>query len=565
MNRSKIKETFAGGIMLKSPTVGRSALDDPLLWTIFGGILLAAVLFVPPRCSQADEQPAVPRSGQQNHQPQQDSRPQPRITVSQKTTRILEPLDKNGFVDYRAALNRMDSKDMTPENNAAVLFVRALGPGNLKPERCAEFCKLLQIELLPVRGGYLTSFKEFAQTKLKRPPTKKELADFDRAQQEPWSARDIPLVADWLKANEQPLELVVEGTRRSKSYHPLVESEERGLIGVVLPVIQTSREAARGLAARAMLRLGDGKIDEAEQDLLACHRLARLIARAPFVISNLVGIALDVGAFNGDARLIEYGHLTAERALAYQRELGKLAPFPAMADVVDKYERFMILDTMSILAREGSNAVKPVEVPGLFQRNEIEDAVSHRLAIDWDDVLAFVNEQIDRVIAAARLPNVPERNEAFFQLAQERRHMLAELRQESFSDYWATALPERSSRRMGKLLYVLLIPNVQNACALESRGHSREALEQVGFALAAYHAEHSAYPDSLIELVPKYISQLPNDPTAKGPLRYGRHGDGFLLYSVGPNGVDDEGRTLDSLPPADDVVLRIPHQSRKTP
>ena len=72
-----------------------------------------------------------------------------------------------------------------------------------------------------------------------------------------------------------------------------------------------------------------------------------------------------------------------------------------MADVVDKYERFMILDTMSILAREGSNAVKPVEVPGLFQRNEIEDAVSHRLAIDWDDVLAFVNEQIDRVIAAA--------------------------------------------------------------------------------------------------------------------------------------------------------------------
>ena len=297
-----------------------------MLWTIFGGILLAAVLFVPPRCSQADEQPAVPRSGQQNHQPQQDSRPQPRITVSQKTTRIFEPLDKNGFVDYRAALNRMDSKDMTPENNAAVLFVRRLGPGNLKPERCMNSANCCRLNCYPcvavISPRSRNSPRRSSRT---AQPTKKELADFDRAQQEPWSARDIPLVADWLKANEQPLELVVEGTRRSKSYHPLVESR-RGLIGVVLPVIQTSREAARGLTARAMLRLGDGKIDEAEQDLLACHRLARLIARAPFVISNLVGIRADI-ALNGNARLIEYGHLTAKRTLAYQRELGKLRRF----------------------------------------------------------------------------------------------------------------------------------------------------------------------------------------------------------------------------------------------
>ena len=36
------------------------------------------------------------------------------------------------------------------------------------------------------------------------------------------------------------------------------------------------REAARALTARAMLRVDEGKVDEAWDDLLACHRLARL-------------------------------------------------------------------------------------------------------------------------------------------------------------------------------------------------------------------------------------------------------------------------------------------------
>src|SRR6202034_2169284 len=97
----------------------------------------------------------------------------------------------------------------------------------------------------------------------------------------------------------------------------------------------------------------------------------------------------------------------------------------------------------------------------------------------------------------------------------------------------------------------------QAAFEAENRAQTREVLEQVGFALAAYRADHQGYPDSLNALAPKYIDRLPNDPMSEQPLHYCREGAGCLLYSVGTNGVDDGGQSYDSTPPGDDLALRL--------
>jgi hypothetical protein len=41
----------------------------------------------------------------------------PKFTISKETTFITEPLDKDGYPDYAAALNARLSKGVTPENN----------------------------------------------------------------------------------------------------------------------------------------------------------------------------------------------------------------------------------------------------------------------------------------------------------------------------------------------------------------------------------------------------------------------------------------------------------------
>ncbi|HPF37780.1 MAG TPA: hypothetical protein PK093_03980 [Phycisphaerae bacterium] len=64
------------------------------------------------------------------------------------------------------------------------------------------------------------------------------------------------------------------------------------------------------------------------------------------------------------------------------------------------------------------------------------------------------------------------------------------------------------------------------------------------FALSAYKFETGRLPDSLDDLVAgKYLAEIPRDPDSGGPLRYRLTSDGedYLLYGVGPNGVDDGG------------------------
>jgi len=74
-------------------------------------------------------------------------------------------------------------------------------------------------------------------------------------------------------------------------------------------------------------------------------------------------------------------------------------------------------------------------------------------------------------------------------------------------------------------------------------------------ALAQFHQDKGRWPESLNELVPKYVSKVPVDPLDPNalPLKYHRSDSSCVLYSVGPNRVDDGG----AAPSADDLQ-RLP-------
>lgn len=64
---------------------------------------------------------------------------------------------------------------------------------------------------------------------------------------------------------------------------------------------------------------------------------------------------------------------------------------------------------------------------------------------------------------------------------------------------------------------------------------------QVGLALGRYALAHTGLPDSLEALVPDFLDRVPLDPFDDQPLRYRRVGEGFVVYAVGENMVDDGG------------------------
>jgi hypothetical protein len=68
---------------------------------------------------------------------------------------------------------------------------------------------------------------------------------------------------------------------------------------------------------------------------------------------------------------------------------------------------------------------------------------------------------------------------------------------------------------------------------------------QIACALERYRLAHGEYPETLEVLAPQFIERLPHDIINGQPLKYRRmEGRGFLLYSVGWNGIDDGGRAV---------------------
>jgi hypothetical protein len=74
----------------------------------------------------------------------------------------------------------------------------------------------------------------------------------------------------------------------------------------------------------------------------------------------------------------------------------------------------------------------------------------------------------------------------------------------------------------------------------------RRQILETSLALQIYYHEHGNYPDSLEQLVGDLLESAPVDPFGVGEsIRFRREAadsDGVTLWSIGPDGVDDEAR-----------------------
>ncbi len=97
---------------------------------------------------------------------------------------------------------------------------------------------------------------------------------------------------------------------------------------------------------------------------------------------------------------------------------------------------------------------------------------------------------------------------------------------------------------IGRVLVSLLVPALDNAMN-RSFGH-RATLRgtRIVLALRAYEAAEGRVPESLLDLVPKYLESVPEDSFSRTgePFRFGRTNDAWVVYSVGPDGKDDGGK-----------------------
>ena len=115
---------------------------------------------------------------------------------------------------------------------------------------------------------------------------------------------------------------------------------------------------------------------------------------------------------------------------------------------------------------------------------------------------------------------------------------------------------------MGDILLTIMLPGLVGASSVDVRATQTNDNLQLALALAAYHADQGNYPEQLIALKPRYLKDVPRDRFNGKAISYQRTPAGYRLYSIGPNGQDEQGRSYDDERPGDDLRVQMPRQAK---
>lgn len=510
--------------------------------------------------------------GQDVAQVPADIKPQTLIKVSKETTYYTEPLTPDGYVDYIEALNRDYSQGVTVENNLEVVLRELLGSKSIDESIRAEYFRRLGVELPSTEDGSFTELMSFAEGQGVSDEGRRELLDRYASRIEaPWVEADDRIIAGWIKANNAALDRLNEESKRPRFYVPYLASDQeegtlQSVVSVLLPSIQEIRELARALSVRAMLRIGNGELDGAWEDLQTIHRLGEHVGGGMTLIEGLVAVAVRSIAYAGQRQVLLSGKLTSEQLERFRDDLNATLPQIRLDEKIDKGERVFGLSVVQQLAQSSTqDAGKATEI---FGNDELGTMVTQLLRtrgatwVDWNVILDMFNDYYDRLAALGKETDTEKRRQLFNALDQQ----FEELTKNSRSPFKSglTALfggPEGRGKQLGAVLCALLLPAVQQAYNATWRIEATADVTRLGFAAEGYRMTHKEYPASLDLLADQFDGTLPLDPYTRSSYRYVKHADGFVVYSVGINQRDDGGLTYgetnDANTDADDVRFRI--------
>ena len=346
-----------------------------------------------------------------------------------------------------------------------------------------------------------------------------------------WSEEDIKIMRDYIEKNADCLRLLHEAANYDKCRFPLDYSQ-----GYMMPLPHFSkmREFTRFLTRNALLKAKEGEIDEALESIWAGLRLGNALLDEPILRSQLVRIAIDGLIFSRLQKILDENDADSEILKRLLDELDVEESREAFTRCLQG-ERSMQTDFFEILTKDAAQLWQMVlrwggpspQAPVVGKGYRIVLGLSRPL-IRRDEIFSL--SIMRRMIDLSKLP--------YHQAKAD----LNKLEQDMAN------LP------FYRILSKMFLPSLTRSYVIEARHEARVSLAQLALGLKIYKAEKGKYPDSLSELVPEILSQLPKDPFTGKDFVYKKEGEGFLVYSLNENARDDGG--IEGMPSEYDIPWR---------
>jgi len=311
------------------------------------------------------------------------------------------------------------------------------------------------------------------------------------------------------------------------------------LLSVLLPHVQVMRSAARLLTVDTRWALEQGDTERATRNIEAMLGITSQVTEGKLLVSSLVGYAIHAmtmtvidECLHSDATFsdAELERIHAAVAKVEVLELVDMAAERAMfMDIVQKsytddgqgdgritaagldlWEKVFQLSSSSFQRQEGwsfesaaRQALAPTSLLFLATRKQLTDKA--------DELFVEMNKLIKAEMSGTE----------------------AEQIERDISELSIAYTPIK-----------LLFPAIGMARQATVRVKLNADSVQAALAVIRYQRQHGQWPESLDSLVGTFLKTVPTDPFDGQPLRYRLQDDGFVIYSVGVNGVDDGGQSV---------------------
>lgn len=271
------------------------------------------------------------------------------------------------------------------------------------------------------------------------------------------------------------------------------------------PEFANMKQAVKWLSARAYLRASKGDISGAFEDLETAKRIGNHAGRTRITISQFVSLAcraiVDVTAIN-----ILYDHSTSDDAVTGAYGIAKDTLKIGLPDVTE--------GEWSVYASfDGSLDLDE------FARMGIPDYENGKPEMSTADMFRALTSTLDQIVLSRAILSSPTKT-----LSQKTKEMAA------LEDLFTARWPKSA-------LGDLLRPSFSLALKAYMKQMSTSEMLAATASVYSYRNKNGAFPTKLSDA----MSNSPTDYWVDRPVRYRPEGEGFIVWTCGLNGKDDNG------------------------
>ncbi len=354
---------------------------------------------------------------------------------------------------------------------------------------------------------------------------------------EPWSGRDYPELAQWIKQHEDTIAKLTEASKIEKCRFPIVT--DMMALNEYMKILAPMRHWAFLLSRAANNDLGENRIDQAIEKNLIILQMGKHLCQQTTMIDMWVGISIEALATEQFNRFVVTGDVTEASLSVIEQAL-----FDIKHDWSSDFPRFLEGEKLLVknlwgmyYAINPEGEVRRSPNPMLMIRSQCREELPQLTY--WQRKLAKVSILLEWFF----LPASPQKISKIIDESYEKNYPMAK---PNFD--WEKE-PEESSPML-RFNYRYWVESMTSMtfssyCLIHDL-YLRTIAQQRGslliIALRRYKNDNNRWPESLNEIKSLAPAEIFIDPINGGSFIYKLTDENFTLYSRGKNNINEGGK-----------------------